>query len=62
MVNNAHAQNVQNGVIVDSVRGDLCQSSRKEVFRANFNICFGFKSNKKCSGGLGMVLGRSKVP
>ena len=32
LVNNAHAHDVQNGIIVDGVRGDFCHSSRKEAF------------------------------
>ena len=44
-MNNAHAQDVQNGVIVDDVRGDLrhctCTCSlRTAPFCANSNICF----------------------
>ena len=55
LANNAHAQDVQNGV---GVRGDLCHSLRTKAFCANNNnlnaFCFAFK--KKRCGGLGMVL------
>ena len=37
LANNAHAQDLQNGV---GVRGDLCHSSRTEAFRANSNLSF----------------------
>ena len=32
LANNAHAQDVLNGVIVDGVRGGLCHSSRRRRF------------------------------
>ena len=63
LANNVHVQDVQNGVVVDGVRGDLCHSSRTVAFCTNSNInLFCITSNNKRCGGLRMVLGRSEVP
>ena len=40
LANNVHVQNVQNGVVVGGMRGDLCHSSRMKAFRTNSNVCF----------------------
>ena len=37
---------VQNGIVVDGVGGDLCRSSRMEAFCANSNICFALHPTK----------------
>ena len=58
----AHTQDVQNGVAVDGVRGDLYHSSRTEAFSSKFQRTFCLTSNKKRCGGLGMDIGRSEVP